>query len=821
MAKPSAHPVARAVALAAALLATSLVLAAAGDSAPAGDAGTSARPGARVVLDAHNAYPYNGRHLDRIDRALAGGVPVAIEQDLVWRPAGPDGPARSVVSHGAPFDGTEPSLRDHFFERIRPIVERALADGDRSLWPLVVLNLDLKTNEPEHHRALWTLLGEYESWLTTAERTADASAPASLTVGPVLVLTGESDEQARAFHDDLPVGSRLRLFGAMPIRPPVVPDDRRAAEQQRFWEALPLAPLPTATNYRRWWNAPWAVVENAGQRAAGEWTTTDEARLRTLVTRAHDAGLWLRLWTINGHPPGAEAAEGWSTGYNVGSMEAARARWRAAIAAGVDFVATDQYESFLAELPAGRRRLVAARDIVLEGTLAASDRLTWIERPFEVPPGTARLDVVMTYADRERGTAIEFGAYDPQRFRGASRTSKTAFFIAETAATPSYQPGPLVPGTWRLLMGIPSIRDGVRSPYRIVVRLTPAGPGQPSPTAVPASRAMSGPRWYQGDLHAHTMHSDGFQCADGRGGNGPCAAHLVASAAERRGLDFAAVTDHNTTSHHHGLVELQARHPDLLVLRGQEVTTFHGHANVFGTSEVIDFRIGHPGVTAASVFGHARRLGALVAINHPGRETGETCTGCGWDAPHTDYTLVDAIEVVNGRNVSGPTAGEPFWHARLNEGHRLTGIGGGDDHGGATRQGSAVGTPTTVIHAEGLSEAALLAGIRAGRVYIKTRGPLGPDLRFDVPAHQATMGDVVSLTGPARIVFRTRVIGAAGQSVDIIKNGLVQADAARHALTSNDEAREIALDVKPGDWVRVNVRDEAGITVMGNPVYFR
>ncbi len=181
---------------------------------------TAVHPGARVQLDAHNAYPYNGQFANRIDRALATGVPVAIEQDLVWRPAGGGQPARSIVSHGAPFDGTEPSLRDYFFERIRPLVERALADDNRAQWPIITLNLDLKTNEPEHHAALWTLLGEYESWLTTAERTANPSVVSPLDVRPVLVLTGEADAQAVSFHDNLPVGARLRLFGAMPIRPP-------------------------------------------------------------------------------------------------------------------------------------------------------------------------------------------------------------------------------------------------------------------------------------------------------------------------------------------------------------------------------------------------------------------------------------------------------------------------------------------------------------------------------------------------------------------------------------------------------------------------
>jgi len=315
-------------------------------------------PGARVMLDAHNAYPYNGRYVDRIDRALATGLPVAIEQDLVWRPAGEGRPARSIVSHGEPYDGTEPSLRDYFFERIRSVVEQALKAGNQSNWPLVTLNLDLKSNEPEHHRALWDLLGEYESWLTTAERT-DGSRAATLDVRPVLVLTGEADAQEQAFYDAVPVGGKLRLFGAIALRPPSVEGMSREESLVKFRAELPERPLPRATNYRRWLNAPWAVVEAGGQANAADWTPQEEARLRTVVRRAHDAGLWIRLWTLNGHPAGEEKEAGWTTSYNVGSKEAVERRWRAAIVAGADFVATDQYEAFAAVLKDEGRRPAA------------------------------------------------------------------------------------------------------------------------------------------------------------------------------------------------------------------------------------------------------------------------------------------------------------------------------------------------------------------------------------------------------------------------------------------------------------------------------
>ncbi len=62
------------------------------------------------------------------------------------------------------------------------------------------------------------------------------------------------------------------------------------------------------------------------------------------------------------------------------------------------------------------------------------------------------------------------------------------------------------------------------------------------------------------------------------------------------------------------------------------------------------------------------RAGALLSINHPGRETGDRCTGCGWDAPGTPWERVEAMEVINGGVIEGPTAGMPFWYARLNEG---------------------------------------------------------------------------------------------------------------------------------------------------------
>ncbi len=287
-------------------------------------------PGQRTLLDAHNAYPELGKFADRIDVALATGVPVAIEQDLAWC-KDPSGVMAPVVSHEATCAGDEPTLETYFFERVRPIMEAALAEGPSPRWPLVTLNLDFKTNEPAHHAAVWALLQRYDRWLTTGTKVADPAVVSPLAVGPLLVLTGSPDVQQQTFHDAVPSGDRLRVFGAIAG---IAAPESDPAELPR---ATP------ATNYRRWWNHPWSAVEVEGQRDAGQWTPAEEARLRALVTDAHVHGLWIRFYTLNGVDGDRD---GWTASYNFGSPDAVTTRWRAAIDARVDFIATDQYADF-------------------------------------------------------------------------------------------------------------------------------------------------------------------------------------------------------------------------------------------------------------------------------------------------------------------------------------------------------------------------------------------------------------------------------------------------------------------------------------------
>jgi hypothetical protein len=292
---------------------------------------TSWAPGMRSVNDAHNCYPYDGQWNDRIDRALSTGTPVAIEQDLNWyKPAGGD-EGRVLVAHGGKLAGDEPDFETYFFRRIRPVVEAALKNPDHSQWPLITLNLDFKTEETEELLAVWAILERYHSWLTTAPR-LDGKGVAKLQVGPVLVLNGPSDEQQKIFYDAVPVGATLLTFGA------VHTDMHSITAAPQMIEAEP------ASNYRRWWNNPWTVVEPMGQSKTGEWTAESDARLKALVAHAHSQGLWIRFYTLDGTTDQELKANGWYKQYDFADLNAARQRWKAAIAANVDYLASDQYE---------------------------------------------------------------------------------------------------------------------------------------------------------------------------------------------------------------------------------------------------------------------------------------------------------------------------------------------------------------------------------------------------------------------------------------------------------------------------------------------
>ncbi|HTT51775.1 MAG TPA: CehA/McbA family metallohydrolase [Streptosporangiaceae bacterium] len=229
--------------------------------------------------------------------------------------------------------------------------------------------------------------------------------------------------------------------------------------------------------------------------------------------------------------------------------------------------------------------------------------------PVAVPPGSAGLRVALDY-DRS-AAVLDLGCFGPAGFRGWSGGARSEFVITAGQTTPGYLPGELEPGEWQVALGLYQLPAGGAS-YTLTAevtstpgRLGPAPP--PAPPAALTSRpprrdlpARPGHRWLAGDLHAHTVHSDGALTV-------PQLARLAAG----QGLDFLAVTDHNTVSQHAELGWASARY-GVTLIPGQEVTTDTGHAGALGDLGWVDFR-----EPADSWLDAAERGGGLLSVNHP------------------------------------------------------------------------------------------------------------------------------------------------------------------------------------------------------------
>lgn len=314
--------------------------------------------------------------------------------------------------------------------------------------------------------------------------------------------------------------------------------------------------------------------------------------------------------------------------------------------------------------------------------------------PVDVPPGADGLRVTLDY-DRTAGV-LDLGCFGPAGFRGWSGGARSEFVITAAAATPGYLPGELESGTWQVAVGLHRVAAG-GVPYRVEAGVgsydvppppdAPPSPDRPPARDLPSDRG----RWLPGDLHAHTVHSDGALTID-----------ELAALAAGRGLAFLAVTDHNTTSHHRHLAAASQRY-GLALLPGQEVTTDTGHANCFGDVGWIDFRR-----SSDDWLAEAEQRGGLLSINHP------LAGDCAWRRPIARRPPLAEIWHSSWALWDGPLRWWRDWDASA------TAVGGSDWH----RPGSdgLPGSPTTWVECE---EGDVLGGLRAGRVSISAQ-PYGP-----------------------------------------------------------------------------------------------
>jgi hypothetical protein len=312
----------------------------------------------------------------------------------------------------------------------------------------------------------------------------------------------------------------------------------------------------------------------------------------------------------------------------------------------------------------------------------------WHYLPFEVPAGCPGLLIELAY---DRAAAVlDLGLIDPDGWRGWSGGARDEVLIGPDSATPGYVNRGLPTGQWQVVLGLHRVAaTGVE--YRLEVATQAVEVAPPTPIEVPARRprrqlpSIDGLSWRAGDLHAHTRHSDGVLSID-----------ELAALAVGNGLDFLAVTDHNTVSHHEYLPSVGARY-GIDLLPGQEVTTADGHANAFGDIGWIDFR-----EPAGNWVAEVARRGGLLSINHPVRGN------CSWR--HPLRAMPPLAEVWHSswtdRRDGSPLA---WW---LAAGPPIP-IGGSDWH--QPGMDAAPGSPTTWV---ACADGDVLGGLAAGRTAI-------------------------------------------------------------------------------------------------------
>jgi hypothetical protein len=323
--------------------------------------------------------------------------------------------------------------------------------------------------------------------------------------------------------------------------------------------------------------------------------------------------------------------------------------------------------------------------------------------------------------------------------------------------------------------------------------------------------------YYAADLHMHSTHSDGKQSPA-----------EIALACQAAGLQVAALTDHDTITHHEPW--LQTATPDFLPLRGQEITTKAGHILGINLTRLVSKDVSRGVDDITRIFRELHEQQALAVVAHPNAPT--------MSYQYPEVRLYDGLEILNGSIPPyGPifdfAQGRKAWHHLLNEGLKVAAVGNSDNHdtlsgmprrllhdpdaaaksdwrlGAVARmvdfetvlapwgwKGIHVGTYRTCLQLNGPPTPESVAeAVRAGRGFV-TNGPLAL-LTLDgaVPGNEVTPGqrEAVQLAGDL-------VANLPLERLEIIVNGEVA-----HTVQPVSVSLDMAVPVKPGDWVAVEV----------------
>ncbi|MCQ2462930.1 MAG: CehA/McbA family metallohydrolase [Clostridia bacterium] len=311
---------------------------------------------------------------------------------------------------------------------------------------------------------------------------------------------------------------------------------------------------------------------------------------------------------------------------------------------------------------------------------------------FTVPQSVEKITVSYDYyrptkgllSDLKPTNCIDIGLEDEKgRFLGWSGSSHSSVSVGEYSSSNGYFCEKINPGEWKIIVGAYHVLpQGVEVKYSIDFE-------------------YKRERLLFGDLHIHSDASDGKYDA-----------FEIARMAKEKGLDFAALANHNNCSVNFNLPQMNG----FTFIPAVEWTHYKGHMNFFGVKAPFDNSfIANDEKEMKELINDARKLGAVVSVNHP------KCRIC----PYLwgDDEAFDMAEIWNGPMRPTNTDGIAYWTRLLKSGRKIPAVGGSDYHG--SKGFARLGNPVTAVYTSSPSAEDILKSIRQGHAFVSC-GKYGP-----------------------------------------------------------------------------------------------
>ena len=263
----------------------------------------------------------------------------------------------------------------------------------------------------------------------------------------------------------------------------------------------------------------------------------------------------------------------------------------------------------------------------------------------------------------------------------------------------------------------------------------------------------AGGLWFKGNLHTHTLNSDGDSTPDD-----------VVRWYREHGYNFLVLTDHNYLTGVEGLNAVHGADDKFLVVKGEEVTSRVGEKPIHVNGLNPDRFIKPPeGATVAAMLQNMidaiRSAGAVPSVNHPNYGWAISPGELGGLQRTRLFEVFNGHPLVNNLGGGGVPGLEETWDRVLSSGRLLYGIAVDDAHYFKRPEDTTLPRPGfgwVYVRAARLEAKALIDALERGDFYSST----GVELQS---LDSSATGMTISVRAERQSKYRIQFIGRQGR----------------------------------------------------------